>query len=161
MNLNKVSLVSEGKNVPISPPKRNPDYLDIEREDTTRYEEFKTIFDNLYENKIIYRERFIVICTIEKLEINEIEFEMELRTHITIRDKLLRRELYVPKQWTASSIWNIILEDNGAYMIPYASYTFWTNPELVRKVEELMLQGKSELALEELYRDRTSKTNTL
>ncbi len=108
--------------------------------------------DNLFENTIIYRERFIAITTINKYEISETHFRAKgTIDHIIKRHnpRFNRPKLHT---WSFGVHWNIVMgKFSQSIAAPYAGWTIWTDPGLVKYIEQLAKDGEDEEALKVLY----------
>lgn len=104
-------------------------------------------FENLYENKVIYRERFVCMARIENLEITDIGVG-GLIVPLTY--------LYVPeyirgapkKAWGFGGGWAHMTQGDGNLGCKYSGWTIWPEAERVRTIEALLSKGDVEGALE-------------
>ncbi|WP_420577505.1 hypothetical protein [Ekhidna sp.] len=103
-----------------------------------RYEIFSPLFENLYEEKVIYYEKIIGIVRIEDLTMTPDSFQAKAIPHQCIeRNKGLDDLFDQLETWTFGSSWDHIrLIDHSLNSI-YAGWTVWTDPELVKVIEKL------------------------
>jgi|GEM_PF-5029072 hypothetical protein len=128
-----------------------PTAEEIEYDTVLNYREFANIFDNLYENKIIYHYRFTAICMIDKFTITPERFLVKVHPHLIVRNKaygVRTGRWRIPDKWSFGSVWWVVNEFNGKY--GGYGYLFWTNPDLVRRVETLVLNKENEKAFSQL-----------
>lgn len=99
-----------------------------------RYELLSPLFDNLYENKIIYHERLTYIATLENIKITPELFEatvvpcLLIKKDTPMEKRLLR--LSKKSSWTIAAKWNYIgYRDN--WLHAYSSWNMWCDPILV------------------------------
>lgn len=111
------------------------------------YERYLPLFMNLYENKIIYRETSTIIGTLEDIQLTPEKFKATIKQHLVIiEENLLRRPKKIRDKWDFSFTW-AYLRDVGNTITPYSgSYAIWTNPNLVKEVEALVLMGEKKKA---------------
>jgi hypothetical protein len=110
-----------------------------------RYKLFAPILRDLYENKIVYFERFVCVAILENIQITSERFEATAVPYINIErpDKPYHQK----KPWTFSASWPYMRVLNGHFGT-YGMWSFWTDKELVKTVEELARKGEFEKALD-------------
>lgn len=112
-----------------------------------RHSVWAPYFENLHENKVIYRERFICLARIENLNITDIG------VHGLV---VPLRYLYVPdyihgtpkKSWGFGGSWPHITQGAGTLGCNYAGWTIWPEAERVKAIETLLSRDDTEGALE-------------
>jgi len=114
-----------------------------------RFEIFSPLFQNLYEQKVIYSEKILGIVQLKDLIITPEKFRA---TAIPIqcirRDHELDDLFSELEEWDFYSSWDwMLLGNDGSIGVPYASWTIWTDPSLVEKVEKACYAGEFEEAL--------------
>ncbi len=115
-----------------------------------RYEAFAPLFENLYENKLVYFEYGRTqLVRVEKLQITPDQFWGIAVPHLLIDDDKHRHlQLFdAMPEWAFRSRWeNLRLEQNclAGY---YTCWRIWTDPELVQQVEQLTLNKEFKKAL--------------
>ena len=123
---------------------------------------FTPILKDLYENKIVYYERFMCVATIENIEITPERFEATALPYITIEREgkpHLRRPLGKP--WTFGCRWDWMTARDGHFSTYGGMWLFWTDKDLVKRVEELARNKEFEAAQNlTLYKDHFQKRAT-
>ena len=112
-----------------------------------RYNALSPIFENLYENKVIYHERVTSIVRLENIILNPELFEA---TAIRVKlfepiSKSLTHFASINK-WTIGANWSFLTMDNAGRLHPYSGWLMWTDPELVKRVEVLVGENRFEEA---------------
>lgn len=102
------------------------------------------LFDNLYENRVIYHERFTCLATIENIEITKDKFSAFI---VPIAMVPTKKRMEIPDKlkngWKISCGWNFMrLINTRVSSSPYANWMIWTEPEKVKLVEHFFEQGK-------------------
>ncbi len=127
-----------------------------------KYIEYAPAFDNLYNNKIIYHERFTRIVRLEDIEITDEYFQAkaiqekvilsEHKRERLIKNNTLERVLQ-PKEWTFKGGWDLanISEKPLQIGMPYANFVIWIEPDFVKYIEKLVEYGDDEDALKILW----------
>ncbi len=114
-----------------------------------RYEAFSPIFKNLYENKIVYYERFIGIIKVENVIISPERFSATAIPYLTIKRGNRYDNFFLKAEnWNFSATWaSMLLSDDNSISVPYANWSVWCDPELLKNVEEFVLNDKMDDAL--------------
>ena len=113
-----------------------------------RYRLFSPLFAALFENKVIYRERFVCVVRLENIEITPEFFNATAVPLIHIEFSGDWRPEPPPEPWEFGGVWSALCLWNNGISAPYASWTIWPEPDLVREVARLALEGDFESALE-------------
>lgn len=118
-------------------------------EQKLRFEAFSPLFNNLYDNKVIYHERITSLLRLENIIITDEGFNA-----IAKRIKLLveptnnvQRIIASKSSWTVGASWGWLCLDESGYLKTYSGWKIWADPELVKKVEELANNNNFEEAL--------------
>ena len=111
-----------------------------------RYLALSPLFTNLYENKVVCHDRFTSIIRLEDLEITPVQFKATAILHLLIDSGAFRRKRLPPEKWEISANW-AYLRLAGSSLCVYSGWVIWTDPELVKQVERLALEGKFKEAL--------------
>ena len=112
-----------------------------------RYLALSPLFTNLYENKVVCHDRFTSIIRLEDLEISPIQFQATAIRHLLIDNGAFRHKRLPPYKWTLSANW-AYLRLAGSSLCVYSGWIMWTDPELVKRVELLVLAEKFRDALD-------------
>lgn len=119
-----------------------------------RHKIFSSLFDNLFESKVVIHDRFTCIAKIERFEILPEYFTVFIvpQTFIptgTPSDKrMLRAFERLQRGWEASCKWeHMSFADDCLCSSPYACWLMWIDSELVKKVESLVSDNKFDDAL--------------
>ena len=108
-----------------------------------RYEVFSPLFNNLFENKVVYHERFTCIVKLEDIEITPDWFSAKAIPYLLI-EKGNRMDRFFPKKpWNIFAKWSFLRLINTC-LTPYSSWLMWADPEIV---EKLVLQKNYKEAL--------------
>ncbi len=107
-----------------------------------RYEALSPLFLNLYENKVVYHERVTIIIRLENIVLTPDWFKA---TAVFLKLSQLssnRFHLMTPgDSWSIGASWAYLTLDSKGCLHPYSSWLMWVDPELVKKVEELVDQN--------------------
>ena len=115
-------------------------------ENKPKLEKIAPIFNNLFENKVVYHERFTCIVKLENIKILPNFFEATAIPYLKIEKERPDR-FYPTKSWEFGSRWSILnIRDN--VLSGYGSWVMWYDPDLVRTVEQLVLEKRFKEALE-------------
>ena len=104
-------------------------------------------FENLHENKVVYRERFICLAKIQNLTITDIGVGGVI---------VSLKYLYVPgyirgvplESWGFGGAWAHMTQGAGTLGCKYSGWTIWPEAERVQAVETLLSRDDTEGALE-------------
>ena len=124
----------------IEPP--SEEFIRKSREETAlNYPKFSPLFNNLYENKIVYWENMgAFIVTVNDLNITPEGFSAIARVHLTIyKSRALVME--PPTSWSFGAGWAGLKYD-GKVLKAYSCWWIWLDPDFVREVERLVLENK-------------------
>ena len=114
-----------------------------------RFKTFSPFFENLYDNKIVYYEKFVCIAQLEDIKITPESFSAIAIPLLEIEKHSFNPNPFYPtKPWKFSTIWDWICLSGNKFFVPYGGWTVWPEPEKVRRVEELVKKGDHERALE-------------
>ena len=103
-------------------------------------------FENLHENKVIYREKFICLARIDDLEITEGGVK---GTVVPLQFLKTYEHLNTPsKAWRFGGSWEHMWQSENSLGQPYAGWTIWPEVPRVRAVENLLSKDDIEGALE-------------
>lgn len=112
-----------------------------------RYDVLSPLFNNLYENKVIYHDRVTSIIRLENIILTPDLFEATV-----IRLKLFEpisnsfKRIASINSWTIGANWAYLTLDKKGSLHPYSGWLMWIEPELVKKVEDLTNNGNFEEA---------------
>ena len=112
-----------------------------------RYQVLSPLFENLYENKVVYYERFVCIVKLEDIIITPERFEATAIPYLLIKKAIrMGRSDIIPEMWRFGGVWEIITLSLTT-MTFYSGVSIWCDPHTVEKVEKLVLDKKYEEAL--------------
>jgi hypothetical protein len=111
-----------------------------------RYYLLAPLFKNLYQNKIVYHERFTALVQLSNISLTPDMFTARAELISVIRTLRTQRRP-VPQTWEISANWKYLTLNKGC-LSPYSSWLIWPDPELVKKVENLINTNKLEEAYE-------------
>lgn len=116
-----------------------------------RYEMFSPLFNDLYDQKVIYDEKLLVIVKLEDFIITPEKFSATAIPQECIKRGRELDDLFdkLP-DWTFGSSWDWMLlgSHNDSISVPYAGWSIWTEPSLVKQVEGLCKKERYDQALE-------------
>lgn len=116
-----------------------------------RYKLFAPLFINLHENKLVYRERFIGIIKVEDVVITPERFQATAVPYLLIeRNNRFDKFFFRKPKWTFCATWDHMRLIDNSINVPYANWTVWCEPELVKEVEQL--------TIEKNYREAVKRT---
>ena len=112
-----------------------------------RHQLFAPILRDIYENKIVYYERFMCVAILENIIITPERFEATATPVVKIERKgqPSRKDT---KPWTFGCRWDIMTVRDGRFSTYGGMWMFWTDKQLVKTVEELARKGEFEKAQE-------------
>ncbi len=114
-----------------------------------RYKLFSPLLQNLHEHKIIYYEKFIGIVKLKNIKITPEFFEATAIPYALIeRGNRFENFFKTNSSWTIRGSWSWIRLIGESLGVPYAGWSIWCEPELVRQVEALTLDKKFKEALQ-------------
>lgn len=108
-----------------------------------------SLFDNLYENKLIYREKVALIAEVESFELSEEYFSVDLKLlqHIrgdSVRDYNYAANFEVNKIVRIKCRWESMgFKENSLCSSGYNSLFMVFDTELVEKIEKLIFDGET------------------
>jgi hypothetical protein len=111
-----------------------------------RYQLFTPILKDLYENKIVYYERFMCVATLKNIKITAEKFEATAIRHITIERG--ENKPHPPKSWTFGAAWFAMTAKKEYFSTYGGMWLLWTDKELVKTVEELAKKKDFKAALD-------------
>ena len=116
-------------------------------DNTLRFQAFAPLFSNLFENKIVYYERFMCIACLENIEITPERFSATAILQLRIERKNQSPKFFPTKPWGFGSVWSLMVLNNNSISVPYAGWTIWTERERVQTVEQCVLKSNFNEAL--------------
>lgn len=99
-----------------------------------RYKLLAPLFENLYENKALYQERFTSLIFLENMVITPEGFKAKAKRHLVVESA----GFDVPETWSFSSLWGYMYIHKNSISVPYASWSICLDPGLVQEVEKLL-----------------------
>ncbi len=98
------------------------------------------MLENLYENKIVYYERFMCIARIEEMVITPESFKAKATVHELVeRQANSRMNLSrLDRGWNFGAKWEYLTYSNNSFGMPYTSVVFITDPDFVKLIETLV-----------------------
>ena len=110
-----------------------------------RYLLLSPLFENLYENKVIYHERFTCVVRLENILFSPDMFEAIAVRHLIISGSV-RMKKPIPEKWPVSANWGYMTL-TGNCLSFYSGWLMWVDPVLVERVEKLVIAENFEEAL--------------
>lgn len=112
-----------------------------------KYQIFSPLFLNLFENKVVYRERFVAIIQLEEIKITPERFDATAIPLINIETGGPLSKRFPNKTWKFGSVWDGISFTNDHLACTYGGWTIWTDPETVKQAEQYAMQKEFSKAL--------------
>ena len=116
-------------------------------------QEISRWFQNLFEGKAIYRERFIYVIRLEEVEITSLAFSATAVPLFGIipyylYDFMREEDKPLTQPWHFGTSWDFVSACNeNKICSPYAGWTIWIRADLVRAVELLLHAGLEKQAI--------------
>ncbi len=105
-----------------------------------RYNLLSPLFQNLYENKVVYHSRFTCIIQLSDIVISPERFRAKAQ-----RLSLINSGPYgynpILESWFFGAAWEYLRLSNERLSV-YSSWVMWTDPIFVEKVEKLVQENK-------------------
>jgi len=111
-----------------------------------RYYLLAPLFQNLYQNKVVYHERFTALVQLSEITLTPELFTAKAALIAVIKASSFRKRP-LPQTWDLSANW-AYLSLNKACLSTYSSWLLWPDPALVQKVETLIYTNQLEEAYE-------------
>ena len=111
-----------------------------------RYTMFAPFFQNLFDNKVIYHERFIVIARLKDIEITPKGFGAKAIPLLSIKQIEPPYDV-LDEPWHFGGPWDWMRLIGNAINMPYAGWTIWPEYDRVKKVEEAVIKNDFKTAL--------------
>jgi len=115
-----------------------------------KYKAYKPLFENLYENKMIYEAKGI--CCIIQLKNLEISEKGISGTVVPIHIISNHYNLTI-EEWDFSTSWHLMMwsDLDTCIHIPYASYSLWFAERTIKRVEKLIAENRFDEIYDVLY----------
>ena len=111
-----------------------------------RRKEFSPLLLNLYENNVVYHERFTCIVKLEQTKLLPDGFTAIAIPHLIIEENKFVDKFYPRKPWKIGASWRQLqLLENALAILTL--WQMWCDPDLVKQVEELTIEKKFKEAL--------------
>jgi len=107
---------------------------------------FSSFLTDLYENKIIYYERFACVAYIKDIIITPELFEATAVPYLELKRAGGGPQYYPNEPWTFSASW-AYMRFLGDHFGTYGGWLFWTDQETLKTVEKLARKNEFEAAL--------------
>lgn len=102
------------------------------------------IIMGLQKKKVVYHEVTTVIARIDKVIISPDGFEAKATKLATIPNPYGKRDIPFPNKWYFGAIWDIITLENDTIHANNINWTIWTDQNLIKEVEKLLLLNKTD-----------------
>lgn len=102
-----------------------------------------TIISNLYQNKVVYRERCMGIVTISNIQLESDFFLATAKPCLLLPTTLRADEVFLRKEkWDFGANWSVLKINNDNSITGYGSWKIYTNPEFVKNIETLIVNNQ-------------------
>jgi hypothetical protein len=112
-----------------------------------RFDAFSPILSDLYEDKVVYCERFVCVVSLRNIEISAKRFKATCVPILPIERTGSFRRTAPEEEWDFSAPWDWMTLANNSINVPYAGWTIWPEKDRVREVIRLARAGDFEGAL--------------
>lgn len=122
-------------------------------DDELKFQIFAPFFANLYENKIVYYEKFFCLAIVQDITITPHKLHIKVAPYLKIEGPEFRLLKCPTQPWDFGSQWRGIGIVNNSFYVSYANWRVWPEPERVRAVELCLLREDFRGALDLTLRD--------
>lgn len=132
------------------------DLCSLPGDNQLRHEIFAPLFYNLYQkNKVVYKERFSCILTLENIIITPERFEA-VAVPIALIKGGSRSDKYfsIERKWEFGAVWSHIRLLGTHINSLWANWSIWCDPKTVMIIENLVLNNQMEEALDIIFNDQ-------
>ena len=106
-------------------------------------EKVTSIISNLYQNKVVYRERCMGIVTISNIQLESDFFLATAKPCLLLPTTLRADEVFLRKEnWDFGANWSVLKINDDNSISGYGSWKIYTNPEFVKNIETLILNNQ-------------------
>jgi hypothetical protein len=124
---------------------------DSSDDDTLKYEIFSPFFRNLYENKIVYYDKFLCLALVQDIQITPRYLKLMVAPLLKVEGHEFRMRQCPKEPWSFGSRWCGFGIVNSSFHAPYAPWRVWPESDIVKRVENCLLnqdyQGAIDLTL--------------
>jgi hypothetical protein len=113
-----------------------------------RYKAFSPFFENLFENKIVYHEKFVCLIRLDDVKVTPKKFSATAVPLISMNRSGPYSVACPSKPWTFSGGWEYLRLCENCLNAPYAGFSLWLEYDRVQTVERLLLEGSLTEALD-------------
>lgn len=106
-----------------------------------RFNILSPILMDLHESKVVYRERFVCVVSLQDVEISPTGFRATCRPFHPIDPEPASNPKLLDK-WRCSSSWELMGVGVNSIGSPWAGWTIWPEKDLVKEVIQLASAGK-------------------
>ncbi len=114
---------------------------DASDDDTLKFEIFSPFFRNLYENKIVYYDKFLCLALVQDIQITPNYLKIFVAPLLKVEGREYRMRMCPTAPWSFGSRWCGFGIVNHSFHAPYAPWRIWPEPDRVRAVENCLLNG--------------------
>jgi hypothetical protein len=125
---------------------KHPDLRTNSGDPVFRRSVWSPFFENLHEGKVIYRERFICLARIDDLEITDggVGGTVVPLVYLYVPHYINKP----PGTWHFGGSWRHMWQSENTLGQPYAGWSIWPEPSLIKAVESLISKNDVDGALE-------------
>lgn len=105
-----------------------------------RYKIFSPFLKDLSGEKVIYHERFVAVVELSDVEVSPKRF-MAVATIVTQIEQEGRRLILPRRPWKFGGTWAHMTCGGRHFHLPYANWSIWPEPDLVKTVEDYAAGG--------------------
>ena len=107
-----------------------------------RYEMYAPLLSDLFENKVIYHERFRGIIKLDEIKITPERFTATAIPYLLIEQGNRFDKYFFERSWEIGATWECVRLTAYNALTPYSGWRMWCEPETVKKAEELAFNKK-------------------
>ncbi|MCW1916514.1 hypothetical protein OJ996_23205 [Luteolibacter sp. GHJ8] len=112
-----------------------------------RFDAFSPILSDLYEDKIVYCERFVAVVSLRDIELSPKGFGATCTPFLAFERPGDFRSLIPDREWSFRGPWDWMRLIKNSINVPYAGWTIWPEKDRVKEVIRSLSMGDLEAAL--------------
>jgi hypothetical protein len=106
-----------------------------------KYRIFAPVLNNLFEDKVVYDERFLCIVRLENVEITPERFSALAVPGLSLTNDHFLNPQPPSEPWAFGAAWGYLRLLNNSLNVPYGGWSIWPEYDRVKRVEHLVKEG--------------------